>query len=577
MTPAEVASLKDQLAELGFNLVFDVVDEQSVWLCHAVREFQIYAGMSRVAKVKAGSADLPRWLDRLEAIDNANRYTGPIDGVFDQATLQPILDFWREKSYRCPVVAEIYVNNGKPRWPELGADTPAVRGNYWRYDDPRIVAFVDDSKEKDPYGKLQVRVCDLTGMFEGPHAADRLVKTGRIRKHLVTSGSGKKKKTDVWIGGFVGDSRIVTQTAEVLPKTLTDKEWSALGDAAKRTFRVVRAVSEQECLGYLQSINGYDDAWMSLGPCHWTLALAVPGKSDPEDVAGAGELPAFLAYWAATEAQDAKAKLIDPFGVVPKPDWVNGKPPTAPGPLCSYTGRLNWRSGPVTGPAQNGPIDKVKNLDWLRTTHWFWRFLALARGVKSFRLRQWHMTRIRLRDILAFEVDPMDRPGKPPGPNKVAVSKLATSEAAVALVLRCHIRKSGFLTQARLAHPSLRLALAFANIAEADVSKWKDPEEAQLIAGLLASAAVAKLPPAVAAKLQKLPIERIHEMRDALAALQPAGELLDQCRQLLSWPQPSRFAWGRKGAAFKLEKDAATPGLRRERGSFLLDKDGLLT
>ena len=573
MTPNEITELRKQLTALGFNLLFDVADQPTAWLRHAVREFQIYARLPRVAKVKPGSENELRWLDRLEAVENTKRYQGQIDGIYDRVRLQPYLDHWAAEKYRCPVVAEIFVNDGKTKWPELEADSTEVRGNYWRYDDPRIEKFAKASKDKDPYGKLQVRVSDLTGFFEPQHSAP--VKSGRIRKHSVRPAG--KNKADVWIGGFVGDSRIVTSTAEVLPTTFTDREWTQLSDQAQRTFRVVRAVSEQECLGYLQSINGYDDAWMSLGPCHWTLALAVPGNSNPNDDAGAGELPAFLAYWAATEDKDSKTKLTQPFGVEPKPAWTNGKPPSKPGGACSYTGRLHWLSGPLDGTAQYGPISKIEDLNWIRTTHWFWRFLALARNVKSFRQRQWHMTRIRLRDILAYEIDPADRPGKEAAQNKVAVSKLITSEAGVALLLRCHIRKSGFLDQRKLAHPSLRLALAFANIAEKDPAKWKANEESALIEGLLASAAIAKLPATVAARLKKLPIDRVHEMRSELAELEQASDLLVQCRKLLSWPDQSQFAWGPKGTGFKLPEAVATPMLRHERGSFQLDIDNLPT
>ncbi|SFB27618.1 hypothetical protein SAMN05216248_1046 [Pseudomonas simiae] len=574
MSPVEVVELKKQLTELGFNLLFDVGDQPTAWLRHAIREFQIYARLPRVAKVKQGSANEARWLDRLEATNNSKRYTGQIDGIYDRASVQPILDHWTAAKYRCPVVAEIYIRIGKAKWSELGEGSSDVRGNYWRYDDPRIKAFVKASKRDKPYGELHVRICDLTGQFEEEHKAS--VMSGRIFKHHVSAAKGKPP--DVYVGGYVANSPLtMTSTAEVTPKNLIGKEWADLNDQARRTFRVIRAVSEHECYGYLESINGYDDAWMSQGPCHWTLALAVPGKAGPDDDANPGELPAFIAYWAATETNDSNAKLIQPFGVVPKPTWTNGKPPSKPGGACSYTGRLHWMSGPIDGAAEDGPISKVEDLNWIRTTHWFWRFLALARNVKSFRQRQWHMTRIRLRDILAYEIDPSDRPIKDAGSNTVAVSKLITSEVGVALLLRCHIRKSGFMAQKKLAHPSLRLALAFANIAEKDPAKWKTAEEAVLIEGLLASAAVAKLPADVATKLKKLTIDRVHEMRAELATLEPAGDLLAQCRKLLSWPDRSQFEWGRKGAAFKLPEEVATPALRSERGSFQLDKDNLPT
>lgn len=574
MTPAEVGALKERLSELGFNVLFDVVEEPTAWLRHAVREFQIYARMPQVAKIKAGSETELRWLLRLEVTANTKIYTGAIDGIYSPM-LQPFLDHWSDKKYRCPVVAEIFVNNGQLKWPELGEGTTEIRGNYWRYDDPRILAFVQTSTAKDPYGKLQVRISDLTGQFEPKHEAP--VKSGRLDERIVSAGNGNPP--DVWVGGFVGDSRIVTATAEVTPENLIGKEWTTLSDKSQRTFRVVRAVSEYECLGYLQSINGFDDAWVSLGPCHWTLALAKAGQAKPTDIAGAGELPAFLSYWMATEASDARTKMTEPFGIVPTPEWKNGKPPNKPGGTCNYTGRINWLAGKIEGPSSKQEISKVEDLNWFRTTHWFWRFLALARNVSSFRLRQWHMTRIRLRDILAYEIDPSDRPGKSAGTGKVPLSTLATSEAAIALLLRCHIRRANFLDHRGYRHPSLRMALAFANIAETDPRKWKQAEEKALIEGLVAAAALAKLPPETAKKLkkfEKLKSDEVNTLRQELASqLLDNNELHSQCRQLLAWPNRAKFAWGRKGGEFKIAEEVVTPGLRVERDSFRFDVDGL--
>ncbi|MBO9110008.1 hypothetical protein J5288_14920 [Agrobacterium sp. S2/73] len=574
MKPAAVAALKMRLEELGFNMVFDVGDQPTNWLRHALREFQIYARFSTVAQEKSENVTGKRWLDRLKPVVNDDRYVGPVDGVLS-AEVQKCLDYWATKKFRCPVVTEIYVNRGQPVWLSLDGDADAIHGNYWRYDDPRIVRFVDhaDKTDRDPLGKLQIRICDLSGLFEARHGTDprQLVKSGRIRQH------------GEWRGGFTADSRTMSSTGEVLPDLLIGKAWKDItSDAVKSSFRVARVVAERECLGYFQSVNGYDDAWISLGPCHWTLAIGnSKTKLPPSTEAAEGELPAFLAYWTGQDPAGASEKLTETFALTPTPAWPAGKAGTVAGSwgARNYTGRLRWQSGPIDGTASTGNITRVEDLDWFRTTHWFWRFLALSRNVETFRRRQWDMIRLRMRDILAYELDPSDRPGATVGTKRVPVSVLFTSEASVALLLRCHIRKAGFLSHTKFQHPSLRLALAFAGISEPDPRKWSNPEETLLIEGMMAAAALAGLAPGQKKALKGMAVKDLPKEREKLATSAEAGSLFADCKQMLDWPEPQKFKWGASKAgqstAFALAEDVATPRLKKTRNSFTLDTSDL--
>ena len=57
----------------------------------------------------------------------------------------------------------------------------------------------------------------------------------------------------------------------------------------------MRAVAEQECIGFFDGINAYDNAFVSLGVCHWTLGIVFPKGIER------GELLGFLAYLRAVE------------------------------------------------------------------------------------------------------------------------------------------------------------------------------------------------------------------------------------------------------------------------------------
>ena len=470
-----MTDLSDRLAALGFNVFFpsDGVEDRKRWLGHAIREFQIYASMVRVAQEKPGSASR-RWLDHLQTTNNLNVYTGPKDGDENAPGFMACLTAWEVARYRCPAVVDIFfLEKGTLKHLNDGSD--GILGNYWRYDDPRIVNFHGGKKAQ--IKRLRVRVCDLTGLFRSPHdqAPDKMEPSGGI---TIFSRD--------WQGGFVRQGR---DSDEILPENLIGKDWGDIREVeTKSTFRVLRAISEVESGGRFDGINGYDDAAISFGPYNWALAPARGAKpSKPSSIAGAGEVAPYLAYWAGRETVDAKTKFFDPFGVSVKPAWPAGQAgPKKPSwsSTRNYVGRMDW------APLDNTPKDpgkkKLEELEWLHTTHWFWRFLALSRYVESFRRRQWDLGRVRLRDILGFEIDPMDRPGKPVGTNTVRLDKMFTSETAVALLVRCHVRWSTFLSQTKFRHPSLRLALALANL-PSDVSKWKDAEQKRLIEGVIAA------------------------------------------------------------------------------------------
>jgi len=557
---------KSALVEFGFNVFFDDdgADTLTPWLTVALRELQAHATMPVLARIKTGATS-KRWLENLESAANTLVYTGPIDGVLTP-DVQAVIDHWRTNNFRCPVVFDLFVNIGpKEVWPPMdnkGQDS--VVGNFWRYDDPRILTFVGTTNAADKYTKLQVRVCDMSGHFEAAHLPDRqLRKIGRLQKHLGFTGAA------------LADSAVIGRDSEVLPKVMTGKDWSTLGDTAQRTFRVVRAVAERECLGYLQSINGYDDAWMSLGPCHWTLGLGrVTKPPPPNQKAGPGELPAFLAYWACEAPADVQRMLSRPFGIDFAPAWKKGG--------SGNSADQGWKSsrnytGHMTCQAADGveQLDTFGQLAWFRTLPWYWRFLAVIRNVESFRQRQWNMTRLRLRDLLAYEIDPSDRPGQDAGPNQVVLSTLITSEAGVALLLRLHVRKSGYVSSKKFNAPSLRLALALAGIGEKDVTKWTDAHELQLIEGLAASAAYAGLSKAEAKMLKGVKLADLPLHRKALAQAVSDNMLRKDVRLLLAWPNSADFTWSGGKGRFMLDKTVATPGLRRTRNSFKFDHSDL--
>lgn len=77
--------------------------------------------------------------------------------------------------------------------------------------------------------------------------------------------------------------------------------------ATASTFRVIRAVSEIECLGNLDQINAIDDAGISYGPCHWSLAMAKSDASVKTELGGLAAYFHFLEQQASTLGVDVFA------------------------------------------------------------------------------------------------------------------------------------------------------------------------------------------------------------------------------------------------------------------------------
>jgi hypothetical protein len=575
-----MAELAERLATLGFNLVFagDGALVRKRWLSHAVREFQIYASMPRVAKDKPpppAGPQSPRWLDRLEAVGNAHIYAGPKDGDEKAPGFLACVEAWEAQRYRCPVVVDVFVLDKKGALVQLDG-CGGWFGNYWRYDDPRIEAFVGGEKtRKERVKRLRFRVCDLTGLFRSAHDP-------APNDMEIIGGMSIFKK--YWRGGLGhngGDDN------EITPQTLLGIDWSQIRTAeTKSTFRVLRAISEFEASGRFDGLNGYDDANISIGPFNWALApsgLLENVKPDPEAAANVGELAPYLAYWAGREPVDSNAKLFDPFGIMVKPAWPAGKAgPKLPSWASSrnYVGRLDWAPlDSKTEPTANPGKKYFSDLEWLRTTHWFWRWLALSRHVQSFRRRQWDLGRVRVRDVLAFEIDPSDRVGKPVGAKKVRLDQMFTSEVAVAILVRCHVRFSNFLSQNNFRRPSLRLALALANL-PLDVSKWKETEQNQLIEGMIAACAFMGITSAEKKKLQGQ-ADKLHEHRYWLASRDrnKSNELYQNCGELSMWPIAEKFRWNfpkrPPPGKYALPQSACEPALSWKPNSFKLDDAGL--
>lgn len=398
-----VVQLQKDLKALGFGNIGAIdgnFGRKTFW---ALREFQSYAKYATVAKLVRTTGPLH---SRLAPVATGNqRYLGHIDGVANDDT-RTLLEHWLASDWRCPVVINAWeIDSG-------GQKISLEAQNVWHHDDHEVSSST-----------IGFFAHDVSGQF--PNAgvlADGSVLLGQYK----TYGS---------FGGPLSTPPKFTQpSAEILPENLVGRPFTALNAFEQSTFRVVRAVSEVECLGFFDCINAYDSAIISAGPCHWTLGL-VKRRNNVGQVYD-GELCGTLAY-AAWSKQAEFDRYLTFFGVNIRDSWV-GPNGVSDGAELFDRDQFKFASW-LSFIDENGDYSAVPNAEedgnYFKSWHWIYRFTAAMRESAGLRLAIWDMARVRLRDVGRIKVQI--------GGAIRTVDEIFTSEKARALLHRWHIYRPG--------------------------------------------------------------------------------------------------------------------------------------
>lgn len=486
-----VQQLQRDLRELGFGAISSPDGDFGRHTQWAVREFQIYARMDRVAALdvvrlheltgdpSAGESayevaalgtapgqDPPAsyYVATLSQVENLVPYNGPISGVVNEETRNAIR-LWLDRNYRCPLVIEAWNMT-------RGARTSTFENgvNIWRHDE------ITSSAPRMFYR-------DFSGYYDYPETR------GVDDYHVLGTYSA--------FGSWGGPASLVPahtwrEEAEMLPEHLVNHETTTTvlaqspDSSTASTYRVVRSTAEQECMGAFDSVNGYDDAIVSLGPCHWTLGVLPAGGYDN------GELPGFLAYVMHCSLEDYR-RAYGNFGLYPSHSWVgqNAGPLWLRGQL-KYAGWVRVHAEGTDPERAHDNLEQLREYErsadeaaYFKNWHWFFRWVMAGRTVPSVRTCMWDMVRMRLRDLRSFHVR-LEAGGVE---INATIGDIFTSERANAVVLRWHIFRPAHVTGARIRNsistaisssPGINWALAPA--------QWTDDHEAALLAQLLADA-----------------------------------------------------------------------------------------
>ena len=491
--PYCVRQLQRNLRTLGFEFVGNADGSIGRNTRTALREFLIYARMQNVARVRNNAALLMKrsadiaaqqgesggmsaYCDSLETVANNRRFTGPL-GSPAQGEVVEIMHHWLDNNWRCPLVVEAWwVQNNNGNRVSLYKSGLKSNVNIWKYDDITVfnVAAV-------PNRRVKIFARDFSGYYNvsPAHANDPMYILGRYSSFAGWGGPVNLPTREIW------------RECEILPLNLTGQANPA-GNTMS-TYKVVRAVSEVECIGFFDCITAYDNAFISTGPCHWTLGLA--NGTSANGTVNEGELGAYLSYFAYKEP-DAFKTAFSFFGLSIAEKWDDGR---GDGATLVDTGRQRKYTGWIEHEDDKGVFHRIPNHvdDWhyYHSWTWFYRFQMAARTIERYRRRMWDMARMRLRDIRRSSWNANGPWGNAAA--NVTIGDVFTSEIAIAIIQRWHVRFPAHVISNNNAGQRLINALnramnyppapppAAPLVWNTAPAQWGDAHEARLVQGLL--------------------------------------------------------------------------------------------
>jgi len=468
-----------KLSALGFRFVEDLsIPSKSLRVELGLREFQLHAGGKKIAKVTAPDEKI--YSDQLASVDNTDKFLTKPHGSLDGET-ERLLGVWAQNSWRCPVIVEAWwtePQKGTRKRLDDGifADADKHGENLWLFDEAtRIRAKRKGKLRNGAENAVRMFVRDLSGRFEGNPVFDALVATD----NRLLVGRHSQKKTGQKLNGPVAAPKSGEVKFPVTPKSLLGREYKDLSRKEKITFRVVKAVSKVECVGFFDSVAGDDRANISLGLCHWTLS-----RFNVDGEFARGELEACLAYLKKQSPSDFET-VFGQFGLEPTDQWFPKEDPK-PNSLVN-TDQRKFEST-LSHSVLDGTAVKVvqmpkdqDRLNFLRSWHWYYRFQIATRIFEPWQRLMWDLIRFRIRDILSVKLP--GSLGIPPndGSTAVTLGDVFQSESNVALLLEWHILFPGRLLETK-GQPSEELINAIKlaitkGVPQSQPSTWKSEAE----------------------------------------------------------------------------------------------------
>lgn len=409
--------LRKRLMAMGFGDVGGNMPIEAV-----VREFQIAASAPVVARAKNSLATDDQLAKRdfrdLIAVHNQALYKGPISGRANQQTRR-LIGEWTQHKQRSPLIIAAY-SGLKDANLKVPKNKDAHHADLWR------------RKETEDSG-LRMFAADFTRLSPGQTLdEDGLELIGHYSPYKRTGGPGPLEPTPARRVPFAEfrPGRIGLDEQALAAAKCNDPLYPAAS-----TFRVIRAVSEIECKGSLDQITAYDDAGISYGPCHWSMATAKDNAANDTELGG---LSAYLYY---LDKQDAPLG-VDVFARQGFRPFLSTEEDALKAARKNSNGAFVWRLGLIDDLGASREMTKDDVLNTIPSWRNFYRWVDIGRRNELIGPPTWTMALRRLHQLMtvpfpsksltAFHKKEMAEP---------TLGSVFTSELAVAILMRWHVKR----------------------------------------------------------------------------------------------------------------------------------------
>ncbi|MGW5667196.1 peptidoglycan-binding domain-containing protein [Micromonospora sp. NPDC003776] len=416
-----VRNLQEDLVALGFAVVGTPDGEFGGRTAIALRELQIEAQADTVYQLQAAPAQ------GTAVVATAYRYRGRVHGMADWDTAEVIAQWINpDRAVRniCPLTVAGYPISTPPP----AAPDPSYT-DLWLYNDMK--AFDRRVYSTDQLGRFAI---PPSRQFAGA------VNSMAIGAYSAAGSNGPILDQNQYWQPECQVTMDSLLPPELIPPAPVDRSKAPVSS----TYRVIRAVASQECIGNFDVYNAWDAGIISFGLYHWALLSS-----------GTGELAAVYAYYR-DQYPDSYERDFGRYGIYPAVPWDatvwSGQGGAA---QSKYVGQLGMyglrdKNGQVHA-ADLLPLAKSTDaymIDYMRSWHVLHRLVVALRGSDDLHRAMWKLALRRLRDLLARSWDSRSTPN--PGPRvpngsgglRVATfGEVLTSERAVAALLRHHVNR----------------------------------------------------------------------------------------------------------------------------------------
>lgn len=434
------AARAERLVKCGFDCIKSTASPDAEELRYAEYEFQLYSMHANWLAEKSAGGEFRRAASQQVCIDLKALTTGSRLGEAWSDQWEACLDLWFKSAddpYVCPVLID-RVDEPASDYPKEDEAAPECnRENVWTItrDDRGSYFYARDFSgmfaiaSDDPAYRRTAGYVPPEGITEEKWLFER-----RLFMQIQAYGSTEGVAVQPW------------RACELLPDLLgPDAARIRVDDQWRGLYRVIRALSDVECNGFFDRLQGYDNVNLSVPLFHYTLT----SKGNKALAAELGGLLIWLerfdpalarrfahaglsAFKADPQQKDAEVGYVERH-------WADDEGwgahyEAGSGAGCNAGARV---IGSVSIGA--GVVDSAADMKFLRRPHFHYRAAMLLRTLPDLRRALWKLAIHRVRNLAWQPLDGVVKKLPSALRDRSVLGQVLTSELAMAIAVRLHI------------------------------------------------------------------------------------------------------------------------------------------